>query len=405
MFFCFFIFFFLFFFFFFFFLMIRRPPRSTLFPYTTLFRSRPLSRAPADGAGARGNALGAPRRARSGGRAAGLARPGGEAARYHDPAHRHADRGVRPGGREIGRDLSGPRRARPRLAETARGGRGAGHRVPGLGAGEVASPAAVLRRLGLARDVGVGRRRSAGESGDSFPRSSAVAAGRCGARVRGDAHRGARHRGGRHGGGRPRVRGRRRGDGGGRDVRLPGPPATRRNHRVRGHRHRGARPRRVRAAPDAGARPATTGGRGRECERDLPGCGGCSWAPAGAGGLSVRRPHRRAPLVRRARRPALGGARRSDVSLGASGSTGGGALALRGATVTARSRSLGLDRSFGRLLPRGVARGAIARLGPALALVVVVAAFALLAEAPSRYLSPTNLRIVLSQTVIVALGA
>src|SRR2546426_1176477 len=28
---------------FFFFLMIRRPPRSTLFPYTTLFRSRPFS--------------------------------------------------------------------------------------------------------------------------------------------------------------------------------------------------------------------------------------------------------------------------------------------------------------------------------------------------------------------------
>src|SRR6476646_10924485 len=35
--------------FFFFFLMIRRPPRSTLFPYTTLFRSRrghPPSRGP-----------------------------------------------------------------------------------------------------------------------------------------------------------------------------------------------------------------------------------------------------------------------------------------------------------------------------------------------------------------------
>src|SRR5207342_3886139 len=32
-----------FFCFFFFFLMIRRPPRSTLFPYTTLFRSRPPS--------------------------------------------------------------------------------------------------------------------------------------------------------------------------------------------------------------------------------------------------------------------------------------------------------------------------------------------------------------------------
>src|SRR5258707_15126653 len=31
-------------FFFFFFLMIRRPPRSTLFPYTTLFRSGPTPR-------------------------------------------------------------------------------------------------------------------------------------------------------------------------------------------------------------------------------------------------------------------------------------------------------------------------------------------------------------------------
>src|SRR2546426_9142871 len=30
----------------FFFLMIRRPPRSTLFPYTTLFRSRSPPRAP-----------------------------------------------------------------------------------------------------------------------------------------------------------------------------------------------------------------------------------------------------------------------------------------------------------------------------------------------------------------------
>src|SRR6266511_5468558 len=30
-----------------FFLMIRRPPRSTLFPYTTLFRSRPRGRRPA----------------------------------------------------------------------------------------------------------------------------------------------------------------------------------------------------------------------------------------------------------------------------------------------------------------------------------------------------------------------
>src|SRR6266571_7104074 len=35
-----------FFFSFFFFLMIRRPPRSTLFPYTTLFRSRPANSRP-----------------------------------------------------------------------------------------------------------------------------------------------------------------------------------------------------------------------------------------------------------------------------------------------------------------------------------------------------------------------
>src|SRR6266550_8437332 len=34
------------FFFFIFFLMIRRPPRSTLFPYTTLFRSRRDARHP-----------------------------------------------------------------------------------------------------------------------------------------------------------------------------------------------------------------------------------------------------------------------------------------------------------------------------------------------------------------------
>src|SRR2546430_5859312 len=47
-------------FFFFFFLMIRRPPRSTLFPYTTLFRShRDGDRAGVDAAlrFGRGNAL------------------------------------------------------------------------------------------------------------------------------------------------------------------------------------------------------------------------------------------------------------------------------------------------------------------------------------------------------------
>src|SRR5215467_11009160 len=42
----------LFFLYFFFFLMIRRPPRSTLFPYTTLFRSRRASRPGTDGTAA-----------------------------------------------------------------------------------------------------------------------------------------------------------------------------------------------------------------------------------------------------------------------------------------------------------------------------------------------------------------
>src|SRR5215831_20826410 len=42
------------FFFFFFFLMIRRPPRSTLFPYTTLFRSRGARHADHGGAGRAG---------------------------------------------------------------------------------------------------------------------------------------------------------------------------------------------------------------------------------------------------------------------------------------------------------------------------------------------------------------
>src|SRR6266496_4781632 len=49
-------------FFFFFFLMIRRPPRSTLFPYTTLFRSRrcPCRRCRARGSPGRPRAAGQP---------------------------------------------------------------------------------------------------------------------------------------------------------------------------------------------------------------------------------------------------------------------------------------------------------------------------------------------------------
>ena len=50
-------------------------------------------------------------------------------------------------------------------------------------------------------------------------------------------------------------------------------------------------------------------------------------------------------------------------------------------------------------------RRSLTRVGPALALVIVVVAFAVMTGEPSHYLSPLNLRIVLSQTVIVALGA
>jgi len=46
-----------------------------------------------------------------------------------------------------------------------------------------------------------------------------------------------------------------------------------------------------------------------------------------------------------------------------------------------------------------------ARLGPFIGLILVISVFALLTESPARYLSPFNLRIVLAQTVIVALGA
>src|SRR6266542_4490524 len=68
-----FILFYIFIFFFFFFLMIRRPPRSTLFPYTTLFRSparlrgsgaAPLS-LPLHAGGRGGAALGGARAARA----------------------------------------------------------------------------------------------------------------------------------------------------------------------------------------------------------------------------------------------------------------------------------------------------------------------------------------------------
>src|SRR6266508_4063134 len=106
---------------FFFFLMIRRPPRSTLFPYTTLFRSRGVvrrTRIPPPRLHAR---RGDPARAASGVRRRG---PGGRSPRHRRPATglRHPPRG------------RGPRRPRGGGAIAARlgtGRRGSGTGTPG----------------------------------------------------------------------------------------------------------------------------------------------------------------------------------------------------------------------------------------------------------------------------------
>jgi ribose transport system permease protein len=50
-------------------------------------------------------------------------------------------------------------------------------------------------------------------------------------------------------------------------------------------------------------------------------------------------------------------------------------------------------------------RQVLARLGPFLGLLLVIAIFALMTDSPSHYLSVRNFRIVVAQTVIVALGA
>lgn len=50
-------------------------------------------------------------------------------------------------------------------------------------------------------------------------------------------------------------------------------------------------------------------------------------------------------------------------------------------------------------------RSMLARVGPFLGLLLVIAVFALLSDAPEQYLSARNLRIVVAQTVIVAIGA
>ena len=55
--------------------------------------------------------------------------------------------------------------------------------------------------------------------------------------------------------------------------------------------------------------------------------------------------------------------------------------------------------------PRRALRHWIGQLGPALALLAVILVFSILTGAPARYLSGFNLRIVLSQSAIVAVGA
>src|SRR3712207_7303587 len=69
--------------------MIRRPPRSTLFPYTTLFRSRGRTRRPSGDPGLRQASLpveGVERSARGGDRLAAGAGPGDRAVVEHGDA-------------------------------------------------------------------------------------------------------------------------------------------------------------------------------------------------------------------------------------------------------------------------------------------------------------------------------
>ncbi len=57
------------------------------------------------------------------------------------------------------------------------------------------------------------------------------------------------------------------------------------------------------------------------------------------------------------------------------------------------------------LTPASSGRSWLATLGPFIGLVAVIAVFALLTDTPDQYLSVRNFRIVVAQTVIVALGA
>src|SRR5947208_9776700 len=69
-----------------FFLMIRRPPRSTLFPYTTLFRSVDAQRSPESAPVIRGGGVGAASRHEGVGTSARFARAGTE---WHARSEEH----------------------------------------------------------------------------------------------------------------------------------------------------------------------------------------------------------------------------------------------------------------------------------------------------------------------------
>src|SRR2546427_2241075 len=118
---------------FFFFLMIRRPPRSTLFPYTTLFRSRlPRVR---DREGALLPKKGAPgpgRRARSGGHRRGARARRGPAPVVLAAGHVGAAGGLRRPPREAPRGGQAARRGRlvPGPEGRAARARGGGAREP-----------------------------------------------------------------------------------------------------------------------------------------------------------------------------------------------------------------------------------------------------------------------------------
>src|SRR3989441_892985 len=287
---------------FFFFLMIRRPPRSTLFPYTTLFRSR----VPADRAGPRRGFLPRPRAA--------LRPAAPRAARRHRAVlgRRRGLHGGRAGAVPERPARRARRRAagavgRPARADRRRGGRPSP--PPRRGApGDVARPAAVRRahlgsggerlRTELTADGGAVGVQAAFRRGR----------GRGGARSRGGGARA--HRPGDGGGGRaPRLQRvelaalRRRARTGRRwpavqlrDARAPGRGFGRRRGARPGARR--ARPRLPRAGR-GGAGPASSEGRGGGARR-----------PGRRAARDARPRNRGDPLAHRAgRQGARGGGR------------------------------------------------------------------------------------------------